>query len=160
MLRPTLGVLTITHLVFAQACNPYACVYETRFVSVGGSVAANGATVTVVSMSFRQYRPNQPVSNSLSYVARGEALPAAATSLTLVDDRDPARTIATLSFQGSLVSFSAASAVDVASSERDSMFELLDSGHGQVILRMANGASMTVPLVVAIREDWNRPNCD
>ena len=155
-----LAVLTLASLMLAEACNPYACVYETRFVSVGGTVAANGATVTVVSMGFRQYRPDQPVSNSLSYVARGEALPAAPTSLTLVDDRDAARTVATLSFQGSSVSFSAASAVDVASADRDAMFQLLDSGHGQVILRMANGATMTVPLVVAVREDWHRPNCD
>ena len=142
-------------------CNVYACKYETRFASVRGSASSpQVGTVNVESMGFRQYKPEQPVSNSVSYVARGEGLTAAPARLTLRDSRDLSRVVAELSMQTSPLSFVAASAFDVASSDRDRMFELLASGSARLILDLANDASLTVPLTVAIREDWHRPSCD
>ena len=117
-------------------------------------------SVNVESIGFRQYKPEQPVSNSVSYVAKGEGLTAAPTRLTLRDVRDLSRVVAELGMQTSPVSFAAASAFDVASADRDRMFELLASGNARLILDLANDASLTVPLTVAIREDWHRPSCD
>jgi hypothetical protein len=111
-------------------------------------------------MGFRQYMPEQPVSNSVSYVVRGEGLTSAPTRLTLRDSRDLSRIVAELSMQTSPVSFSAASAFDVVSSDRDRIFELLASGNARVILDLANDASLIVPLNVATREDWHTPSCD
>jgi hypothetical protein len=91
---------------------------------------------------------------------RGEGLTAAPTRLTLRDSRDLSRIVAELSMQTSPVSFAAASAFDVAPADRDRMFELLASGNARLILDLANDASITVPLTVAIREDWHRPSCD
>ena len=142
-------------------CNIYACKYETRFVSVQGSATSpQVGTVNVESMGFRQYKPEQPVSNSVSHVVRGEGLTAAPTRLTLRDSRDLSRVIAQLSMQTSPTSFVAASAFDVASADRDRMFELLASGNARLVLELANDASLTIPLTVAIREDWHRPSCD
>jgi hypothetical protein len=142
-------------------CNIYACKYETRFVSVrSNATSPQVGTVNVESMGFRQYKPEQPVSNSVSYVVRGEGLTAAPTRLTLRDSRDLSRVVAELSMQTSSVSFVAASAFDVAPADRDRMFELLASGSARLILDLANDASMAVPLTVAIREDWHRPSCD
>jgi hypothetical protein len=147
-------------LLSLGGCNIYACVYETRFVSVQGTgTPPGGGTVVVESMGFRQYRPEQPVSNSVSHVVRGEGLAAAPTRLTLRDNRDPSRVVAVLSMQTSPVSFTAGSSFDVASSDRDRMFELLASGNARLLLELANDATLIVPLTVQTREDWHRPNC-
>jgi len=104
--------------------------------------------------------PEQPVSNSVSYVARGEGLTAAPARLTLRDSRDLGRVIAELSMQTSQVSFAAASAFEVASPDRNGMFELLAGGNARLFLELANDKTLTVPLTVATREDWHRPSCD
>lgn len=148
-------------VLHAAGCNVYACKYETRIASVQGSATSpQVGTVNVESMGFRQYKPEQPVSNSVSHVVRGEGLTAAPTRLTLRDSRDFSRVIAELSMQTSPTSFVAASAFDVASADRDRMFELLASGNARLVLELANDASLVVPLTVATREDWHRPNCD
>ena len=148
-------------LLSVAGCNIYACKYETRFVQVRATATSpQVGSVNVESIGFRQYKPEQPVSNSVSYVAKGEGLTAAPTRLTLRDVRDLSRVVAELGMQTSPVSFAAASAFDVASADRDRMFELLASGNARLILDLANDASLTVPLTVAIREDWHRPSCD
>ena len=148
-------------VVSLGGCNVYACKYETRFASVQGSASSQQVgTVNVESMGFRQYKPEQPVSNSVSHVVRGEGLTAAPTRLTLRDSRDLSRVIAQLSMQTSATSFVAASGFDVAAADRDRMFELLASGNARLVLELANDASLVVPLTVAIREDWHRPSCD
>jgi len=158
-LKVVLAFLPI--LLSVAGCNIYACKYETRFISVrANATSPQVGSVNVESMGFRQYKPEQPVSNSVSYVVRGEGLTAAPTRLTLRDTRDLSRVVAELSMQTSPVSFAAASAFDVASADRDRMFELLASGNARLILDLANDASLTVPLTVATREDWHRPSCD
>ncbi len=157
--RSALALLPI--LLSVASCNIYACKYETRFVSVrGNATSPQVGTVNVESMGFRQYKPEQPVSNSVSYVAKGEGLTAAPTRLTLRDSRDLSRVVAELSMQTSPVSFAAASAFEVASADRDRIFELLASGNARLILDLANDASLSVPITVATREDWHRPSCD
>ena len=160
LVRRHIGFAFLPIFLSLGGCNIYACVYETRFVSVQGTATATGGgTVVVESMGFRQYRPEQPVSNSVSHVVRGEGFAAAPTRLTLRDNRDPGRVVATLSMQTSPVSFTAGSSFDVASSDRDRMFELLASGNARLFLELANDATVIVPLTVQTREDWHRPNC-
>lgn len=154
----TLAVVFI--LLATGGCNIYACKYNTRFVQVQGTAtSASVGRVVVESMGFRQYDPEQPVSNSVSYLARGEGLSTAPTRLTLRDNRDMSRVVADLSMTTSSVSFTAASAFDVARADRNRIFELLDSGNGRLVLELANDASLVVPLTVSIREDWHRPTC-
>lgn len=156
------AVLALLPIVLSVGgCNIYACKYETRFVAVNGTATSPAiGSVIVESMGFRQYMPEQSVSNSVSYVAGGEGLTSPPTRLTLRDNRDLARVVAELSMQTSSVSFAAASAFDVASSDRDRMFDLLTGGNARVILDLANDASLIVPLTVTTREDWHRPSCD
>jgi len=156
------AALALLPILFSIAgCNIYACKYETRFVSVrGNATSPEVGAVIVESMGFRQYMPDQPVSNSVSYVARGEGLTAAPARLTLRDSRDLGRVIAELSMQTSQVSFAAASAFEVASPDRNGMFELLAGGNARLFLELANDKTLTVPLTVATREDWHRPSCD
>jgi hypothetical protein len=78
----------------------------------------------------------------------------------LRDSQDLSRVVAELSMQTSPTSFTAATGFDVASADRNRMFELLASGNARLILELANDASLVVPLTVAIREDWHRPSCD
>lgn len=160
MPRTILTGLTLAPVLFAGACNINACNYETRFVSVTGTVTVAGATITMDALGFRQYNPDRPVSNSLSFRGTGERLPSPPASLVLLDDRDASRTVAALSFQGSAVSFAANSATDVAPSDRDYLFDLLHSGHAYVVLRLADGTTINVPLAVVNFEDWNRPDCN
>ena len=140
--------------------NIYACKYETRFVSTrGNATSPEVGSVVVEYLNFRQYRPEQPVSNSVSYVAKGEGLTAAPTRLVLRDSRDLSRIVAELGMQTSPVSFAAASAFDVASADRDRMFELLAGGNARLFLELANDRTLTVQLIPTI-EDWHRPSCD
>ena len=160
-MRPNVIVAWFPILLSVAGCNIYACKYETRFISVQGSATSpQVGSVNVESMGFRQYDPEQPVSNSVSHVVRGEGLTAAPTRLTLRDSRDLSRVVAQLSMQTSPTSFIAQSGFDVASTDRDQMFELLAGGNARLVLELANDASLVVPLTVAIREDWHRPSCD
>jgi hypothetical protein len=144
-----------------SACNVYACKYETRFIATRGSASSAGVgNVTVESMNFRDYDPPETALISVSYVAKGEQLTAAPTRLTLRDARDLSQIIVHLGMQNSSVSFAAASGFEVAAGDRDKIFELLASGNGRVVVDLANGNSLTVPLVVAGKEDWHRPSCD
>jgi hypothetical protein len=160
MKRQTLvGLLTLSLAV--GGCNVYACKYETRFVATRGSASSAAVgNVTVEYMNFRDYDPEETALISVSYVAKGEGLTAAPTRLTLRDARDLSRIVSDLGMQSSAVSFSAGSGFAVASAERNSIFELLASGNGRVILELSNGNSLTVPLTVTTREDWHRPSCD
>jgi len=156
-----LASLTLALVPLVHGCNIYACTYETRFVMTSGTVVANGATVTAEYVNFRQYRPDQSIPIGIPYRASGEGLSAAPTSLTLIDDRDATRTVAALSFQSaSSQSFVAASEFTFAASEQDAMFAFLASGHAQMVLRLANGSSIVVPLAVKTLDNWHRPNCD
>jgi hypothetical protein len=160
-MRPTFILACFPILLSVAGCNVYACKYETRFISVQGSATSPQAgSVNVESMGFRQYDPEQPVSNSVSHVVRGEGLTAAPTRLTLRDSRDLTRVVADLSMQTSPTSFIAQSGFDVAATDRDRMFELLAGGNARLVLELANDATLVVPLTVAIREDWHRPSCD
>jgi hypothetical protein len=142
-------------------CNIYACKYETRFIATQGSASSpTVGSVIAQSMNFRQYKPEQPVSNSVSYVVHGEGLLAAPTRITLRDNRDPSRAVFDLSAQTSSTSFAAASGYEVASADRNGMFELLASGNARVVLEISNGGTLSVPLVTSSREDWHRPSCD
>jgi len=148
-------------LLAVGGCNVYACKYETRFVATRGAASSSAVgNVNVEYMNFRDYDPPETALISVSYVAKGEGLTAAPTRLALRDARDLSRVITDLGMNTSPVSFAAASAFNVALSERNYIFELLASGNGRVILDLANGTSLTVPLVVSTREDWHRPSCD
>jgi hypothetical protein len=153
------GLLTLS--LAAGGCNVYACKYETRFVATQGSSSSSAVgSVTVQSMNFRDYDPEETALISVSYVAHGEGLTAPPTRLTLRDARDLSRVVSDLGMQSSAVSFAAASGFNVASADRNTIFELLASGNGRVILELTSGNSLTVPLTVATREDWHRPSCD
>jgi hypothetical protein len=154
--------LALLPVLFAiSGCNIYACKYETRFVATRGSASSAAVgNVTVESMNFRDYDPEETALISVSYVAKGEGLTAAPTRLTLRDARDLSRVVSDLGMQSSAVSFAAGSGFKVASADRNSIFELLASGNGRVILELTSGNSLTVPLTVATREDWHRPSCD
>ncbi len=160
MARPIVIVCAFAAVVATAACNVYACKYETRFISLRGTSTSGIGTITVEYVSFRQYGPDQPVSNSVGYVARGEGLTSAPASLELRDTRNGGRLVATLGMNSSPTSFAAASAFEVAADGREAMFQFLSSGSAQVVLRLANGNSVIVPLTIASQEDWHRPSCD
>jgi hypothetical protein len=142
----------------AIACDPYACVYETRFVLVNGALQSPNGQVTVDFVSYRQYRPEQPIPNTVGYSARGEGFAAAPEALILRDSRNGA-TIFTLNMSASPTSFASGSAFDVPENQRESVFQLLLSGSAQLVVQLANDASIVVPLTVDVQEDWHRPNC-
>jgi hypothetical protein len=153
-------VIAPAFLIILQtpSCNPYACVYETRFVLISGAVQSTNGSVTVDFVSYRQYRPDQSIPNSVGYNAHGEALAAAPTALLLRDARD-GTTIQTLNVSTSTTSFAAGSAFVVPDNDSDRIFQLLASGNVQLVVQLANDASIVVPLAVTTQEDWHRPNC-
>jgi hypothetical protein len=161
VMRRTVGLLLLAPLLLAPSCNPYACIYRTRFVATAGTASAPAVgRVTVESLNFRDYTAEAQTPVMMAWVVRGEGLAAAPVALTLRDARNPARVVKSLSFQHtSATSFTSGSSLDVAPGERDQMFELLN-GNAVVVLELANGSSLTVPVTVTTRENWHRPSCD
>ena len=145
--------------LFAAACNPYQCTYETRFVGTDGTMSVASGTVTVTSVNFRQYHDDGPVASDLTWNIRGEGLASPATGLVLRNSAG--QSVLSLSMSStSAVSMTATSAATIAGADRDRMFELLASGAGVVVLTLQNGSTISVPLRVASQEDWHHPECD
>src|SRR5678815_1367205 len=141
--------------LFAAACNPYQCTYETRFVGTDGTTNGASGTVIVTSVNFRQYHDDGPVPSDLTWNIRGEGLASPATGLVLRSSAGQSLLSLSMSTTSS-VSMTAT----IAGADRDRMFELLASGAGVVVLTLQNGSTISVPLRVASQEDWHHPECD
>ena len=150
-------------LVASSACNslnPYACIYETRFVGTSGtsSVAGSG-TVVVESLNFRENTAEAQAPGGMTWNIRGQDLAAEPVRLSLRNAGSASQVVKALSFSSaSATAFAANSAMQIPAAERDQIFNLL-SGNAIVVLELADGTSISVPVAVTERQDWHRPNC-
>lgn len=141
----------------ATACNPYQCLYQTRFISTAPDASANAAGTFTGWVSLRDYSDGEPTPVSVGWNIQVTGAPAPITTLTLRDKRVPATVIATLDLSQSGVAASA-SAPLTTRAERDRVFEVLSSGNAVLVAETSSG-SVQIPLVVSAREDWHHGNC-
>jgi hypothetical protein len=164
MVRGRLLPLLIVTVVSAKGCsgffNPYACIYETRFVGTAGTATTPNGTVVVEHLNFRDYTPEAQSPTELIWSVRGQDFGALVVSVTLRDTRNPAQVVRPLvSFtQPSPGPFALRDARQIPPGERDQIFNLL-SGNAMAVAELTNGSTITVPLPVTERQDWHRPNC-
>ena len=154
LLAPILVVVLVL-----QGCNPYQCVYETRFVSTEPVSTPTAAGTFAGWVNLRDYSEGQPIPVSIGWHLQVTGSGPTITSLTLRDVRDTTRVFATIDLSPSGVAGSAGPLLQTKA-ERDAAFETLVSGSG--VLVAATSASSTpvlIPLTVVTREDWHRPNC-
>lgn len=147
-----------------DACNIYACGYKTRFISTSGAAASPAiGSVTIESMNFRDYSDGEPVPPSLTWSIEASALVAPVTSISLRDERDTTRVIATIPVTGSGASGRlAAGALDLPTkADRDRVFNLLSGNNGVVLVYAGAAGSppLRLHLSVIAKEGWHRPNC-
>ena len=150
-------------LLVSTACrlwNPYACIYQTRFVGTSGTASVTGGgTVVVQYLNFREYTPEAQVESDMTWDVRGHDLAAPAVRLSLRDKRHTGRVVKALSLSGaSATAFTAYSSMEIPKAERDQMLTLLN-GNAIAVLELADGSWIGVPLTVIQREKWHRPNC-
>jgi hypothetical protein len=164
MLRGRFSALLIVMAVSATGCglvNPYACIYETRFIGTTGTASTADGTVILEYLNFRDYTPEAQSPTELIWSLRGQDFVAGVVSVTLRDERNPTQVVKPLVLftQPTAGSFVATSSMEIPSAERDQIFNLLD-GNAIVFADLANGSSVTVQLAVSEHQDWHRPSCD
>jgi hypothetical protein len=151
---------TLLILAALTGCNPYQCIYETRFVSTEPVSTPTAVGTFSGWVNLRDYSEGQPIPVSIGWNLQVTGSGQTITSLTLRDVRDTTRVMATIGLSPSGVAGSAGPLLQ-AKAERDAAFDTLVSGNG--VLVAATGMSSTpvlIPLTVVTREDWHRPNCD
>lgn len=158
MIRKFPSILAVVLVLgTATACNPYQCLYQTRFISTTPDASANGAGTFSGWVNLRDYSDGEPIPVSIGWNVQVTGSPSPITTLTLRDKRVPATVIATLNLSQSGVAASASAPID-ARAERDHVFEVLASGNAVLVAETSTG-SVQIPLVVAAREDWHHGNC-
>jgi hypothetical protein len=142
------------------ACNPYLCIYETRFIATQPQQTITGAGSFAGYVNFRDYDNDGPVPPSIVWFIEMMGATATPTRLVLADRRDTTIVLADMPIQQIQARVSV-SAVDVRTElERNRAFEILSSGNGVLILTLSDRASpFVIPLLVTDRENWHRPNC-
>jgi hypothetical protein len=145
--------------VTALGCNPYQCIYETRFVSTEPVSTSTAAGTFSGWVNLRDYSDDQPIPVTIGWNLQVTGSPAPITSLTLRDQRDMSKVLATIGVEQSGVAASATPPLQTRA-EKDAAFETLVSGNA-VLLAMTSGSStpVLIDLQVVTREDWHRPNC-
>jgi hypothetical protein len=153
-------VLLACMAITAWACNPYLCIYETRFIATQPQETVTGAGSFAGYVNFRDYVDDGPVPPSIVWLIEMTSATATPTRLLLADRRDTTLVLADMPIQQTQSRISV-SAVDVGNEqERDRVFEILSTGNGVLILTLSDRASpLLIPLRVTDRENWHRPNC-
>jgi hypothetical protein len=150
-----LGVLCLATL----GCNPYACIYETRFVSTVPQSTPTAAGTFSGWVNMRDYSDGQPIPVSIAWHLQIAGSTATITSLTLRDQRDMATVLATMSVSQSGVAASSTPPFETRA-QRDAAFATLASGNGVLVAATSgNSTPVVIPLNVETSEDWHRPNC-
>lgn len=144
-----------------NACDPYQCRYETRFVATSGSGSSAGiGTIVAEFVNFRQYSTGEPTPSSLAWTIAAIQTVNQPVALSLRDGRDTTEIVAVLPIGVSGNALSAGGLEIATEAERERVFELLSSGNG-VVLVHANGVAgaLVIPLGVTTNEGWHRPSC-
>jgi hypothetical protein len=158
--RPASVVLAPLLLGAVLGCNPYQCVYETRFVSTEPASTPTAAGTFSGWVNIRDFSDGQPVPVSIAWHLQITGSSATITSLTLRDRRDMSQVLATIAVDQSGQAGSSAPPLDTRA-ERDEAFDTLVSGNGVlVVVTSASSTPVLIDLVVVTREDWHRPSCD
>ena len=157
VLNAALGAIAIG----VWGCNPYLCVYETRFIATEPSPMIGEAAGSFAGyVNFRDYSEREPVPASIVWHVEVQGTAAVPTRLVLSDARDTTRVFANFPIQQTEGRISASAAEIVSRQDRDRVFEVLASGNGVLILSQeGRSRPLLIPLRVTDSEDWHRPNC-
>lgn len=142
------------------ACNPYRCIYETRFIATQPQATVTGAGSFAGFVNFRDYDDAGPVPPSIVWIIEMTNATATPTRLLLVDRRDTTIVLADMPIQQIQTRISASAVNVLPEQERNRVFEILSSGNGVLVLTLSDRAApVVIPLLVTDRENWHRPNC-
>jgi hypothetical protein len=143
--------------VTALGCNPYQCIYETRFVSTAPVSTPTAAGTFSGWVNMRDYSEGQPIPVSIAWNL--QIAGSTVTSLTLRDQRDMSKVLATIGVSQSGVAASGTPPLQTKA-EKDAAFDTLGSGNGVLVAETtASSSPVLVPLTVATRDDWHRGIC-
>jgi hypothetical protein len=142
------------------ACNPYLCIYETRFIATAPQQTVTGAGSFAGFVNFRDYDDDGPVPPSIVWLIEMTGATGTPTQLVLADRRDTTIVLADMPIQQTQARVSVSAVNVLTELERNRVFEILNSGNGVLILTLSDRTSpVLIPLLVTDRENWHRPNC-
>jgi hypothetical protein len=152
--------LLLCSVITAWGCNPYLCIYETRFIATQPQEAIAGAGSFTGYVNFRDYDDDGPVPPSIVWNIEMTGATATPTRLILADRRDTTVVLADMPIQQIQARISVSAVAVSTEQDRNRVFEILSSGNGVLILTLSDRASpVLIPLLVTDRENWHRPNC-
>jgi hypothetical protein len=125
--------LYILAVLAVSACNPYDCVYESRFVGANGSADVTNGSLIVEYVNTRQYRDDGPLPSEVIWHIRAERLVSPATTMTLRNAQGQVMLTLTMT-STSATSMTAAGSSQITSADRDKFFDLLAGGNATVVL--------------------------
>ena len=145
--------------VALSACGIFSgrCLYELRGATAEGTVLISGSDSAFASVQISEQRDYQP-DKDLSWQVRAPALKGKVTAIKLVDQTGAVRydlgvdESATPQLSGGFVRQSDGANIN-------GFFDLLSSYQAKVVITRDNGTSITIPLNIVRKYDWNRPYC-
>jgi hypothetical protein len=160
MMRLLLTAYSACAVLTVSGCNPYACIYRTRFIATQPQESISGVGSFAGYVNFRDYEGDAKVPPSIVWDVALTGATGTPTRIVLADQRDTTIVLAELPIQQTQGRISA-SAVDVGTQrDRDRAFEVLSSGNGVLILTLTDRSTpVLISLRVTDRENWHRPNC-
>jgi len=153
------GVAVIAATALVSGCSLLSgrCLYELRSATAEGAVAISSADSAFASVMISEQRDYQP-DKDLSWQVRGPSLKGRVTSINLVDQTGAVKydlgidAAASPQLSGGFVRQSDGANIN-------GFFDLLSSYQAKVVITLDNGNTVTVPLIIVRKYDWNRPYC-
>ena len=146
--------------IFLTGCDLGKCIYEVRGLQAGGVVGASADTVgSFISLS--EQRDSDP-SKDMYWIVSGPSVKGHVTSVDLKDAADLSRVVLSLPIAAAdrpVISESVVSTKEGAN--LSAYWDMFSANRGVIEVRTDLPARplITIPLTVADKTDWIRPNC-
>jgi hypothetical protein len=133
------------------------CLYELRSATAEGTIQVSGADSAFASVMISEQRDYEP-DKDLSWQVRAPSLKGKVTAIKLVDQAGAVRydlgvdATASPQLSGGFVRQSDGASIN-------GFFDLLSSYKAKVVITLDTGSSITIPLNIVRKYDWNRPYC-
>lgn len=153
-------VLLSAVVLLLSACNWDNCIYEVRSLQAAGVTGASPDSVGAY-INLSEQRDSDP-SKDLYFIVSGPSIKGHVTSAELKDAADPGHVLLTLPIASTDRPVIAESAVSSRTGANLSGYwEIFSASRGVIEVRTDLPARplITIPLIVAKKQDWIRPNC-
>jgi hypothetical protein len=146
--------------IFLSSCNLGQCIYEVRGLRAGGVTGASADTVGAF-ISLSEQRDSDPTKD-MYWIVSGPSIKGHVTSLELKDAADLSHVVLSLPIATAdrpVISESVVSTREGAN--LSAYWDMFSANRGVIEVRTDLPARLlvTIPLTVANKTDWVRPNC-